>query len=77
MEGFEYDVLLGSKRKMSEIQYILIENQFGKHYKKNYEIVKKFLFKNNYKILKNFFHPLYIIKILSLKKNFVNKSKKY
>ena len=58
VEGFEYDVLLGCKRKMNEIQYILIENQFGNHYKKkNYEIIKKFLFKNNYKILKKFLSP--------------------
>ena len=71
VEGFEYDVLLGSKRKMSEIQYILIENQFGKHYKKkNYEIVKKFLFKNNYKILKKFLSPTLHYQDIIFKKEF-------
>ena len=33
VEGFEYNVLKGSKNKMREIKYILIENQFGNLYK--------------------------------------------
>ena len=71
VEGFEYDVLLGCKRKMKEIQYILIENQFGKHYKKkNYEVIKKLLFKNNYKIQKKFLSPTLHYQDIIFKKEF-------
>ena len=32
VEGFEYNVLQGSKSKIGEINYILIENQFGNQF---------------------------------------------
>ena len=58
VEGFEYNVLKGSRKKMREIPYIIIENQFGKHYKNNnYDIVERYLYKNNYSILKKFLSP--------------------
>lgn len=71
VEGFEYNVLKGCREKMREIPYILIENQFGGHYKNNnYEIVKKYLYKNNYKILKKFLSPtLHYQDIVFKKKN--------
>jgi len=51
-------VLLGSKKKMKQIDYILIENLFGNHYKKqNFQTLKKYLIKNDYKILKKFISP--------------------
>ena len=62
VEGFEINVLKGSKKKIaSEVDYILIENQFVNLYtrsssKKNHEL----LIKNNFEIYKNFIHPLMI-----------------
>ena len=62
VEGFEINVLKGSKKKIvDEIDYILIENQFVNLYKKTSS--KKnhdFLIKNNFEIYKNFIHPLMI-----------------
>ena len=58
VEGFEYNVLKGSKNKMREIKYILIENQFGNLYKnKSFKEIKKYLYKNNFNILKKFTSP--------------------
>ena len=58
VEGFEYNVLKGSKNKMKDIKYILIENQFGNLYKnKSFEEIKKYLYKNNFNVLKKFTSP--------------------
>ena len=32
-EGYEFNVLKGTQKKISEIKYVLIENQFNKMYK--------------------------------------------
>tara|TARA_B100000795_G_scaffold206149_1_gene159675 strand:- start:1595 stop:2296 length:702 start_codon:yes stop_codon:yes gene_type:complete len=72
VEGFEINVLKGSKQKIAnEIDYILIENQFVDLYKntsskKNHE----FLIKNNFEICKNFIHPLMIFSDCLYKKKF-------
>ena len=62
VEGFEINVLMGGVKKISsEIDYILIENQFANLYKKSSS--KKnhtFLIKNNFEIHKNFIHPFMI-----------------
>ncbi len=58
VEGFEMNVIKGSRRKLKEIPYILLENQFGNHYQNNnfYEI-EEFLDKEKFKILKKFIFP--------------------
>ena len=44
VEGFEMNVIKGSKIKLKEIPYILIENQFGNHYKNsNFNDIKDVL----------------------------------
>ena len=44
VEGFEMNVIKGSKIKLKEIPYILIENQFGNHYKNsNFENLTLFI----------------------------------
>ncbi len=58
VEGFEMNVIEGSQMKLKEIPFILLENQFGNHYKNNnFEDIIKFLLKQNFKICKKFIFP--------------------
>ena len=58
VEGFEMNVIEGSQMKLKEIPFILLENQFGNHYKNNnFEDIIKFLLKQNFKICKKFVFP--------------------
>ena len=57
VEGYEYNVLLGSKKKIGEIPYILVENHIYSQYKNNFQKVKNILLKNNFEIIKNFYFP--------------------
>ena len=44
--------------KLKEIPFVLLENQFGNHYKNNnFDDVKVLLLKQNFKILKKFVFP--------------------
>ena len=55
VEGFEMNVIKGSKVKLKEIPYIIIENQFGNHYKNNnFNDIKDVLIKYNFVVLKRF-----------------------
>jgi len=57
-EGYEYNVLKGSKSKIGEINYILIENQFGNLYEnKSFNEIKSYLYKKKFKVLKKFVFP--------------------
>ena len=57
-EGYELHVLKGSERKIKEVKYILIENQFSKMYKDvNFKDCHDFLKKKNFKLLKKFRFP--------------------
>tara|TARA_A100001011_G_C13674116_1_gene580845 strand:- start:167 stop:538 length:372 start_codon:yes stop_codon:yes gene_type:complete len=58
VEGFEYNVLEGSKNKIGEVNYILIENQFGNLYEnKSFNEIKNYLYKKRFKVLKKFIFP--------------------
>ena len=57
VEGYEHQVLQGSKKKIKEIDYILIEQQFFDQYKNSFPQVRDFLFKNNFIIVENFYFP--------------------
>ena len=58
VEGYEINVLKGAKKKLKEVSFVLIEHQFGNHYKNsNFGLVDKYLKKNNFKVLKNFYFP--------------------
>ena len=58
VEGFEMNVIEGSKTKLKEIPYILLENQFGNHYKNNnFNDIKRFLSGQNFIICKKFLFP--------------------
>jgi len=58
VEGFEKNVIEGSKMKLKEIPFILLENQFGNHYKNNdFEDIIKLLLEQNFKIYKKFIFP--------------------
>ena len=58
VEGFEMNVVKGSQMKLKEIPYILIENQFGNHYKNNnFNDIKDVLIKYNFVVLKRFIFP--------------------
>ena len=50
-------MLKGSKKKIKEVKYILIEDQYFKQYKNDFNKVKEFLKKNNFEILKIFNFP--------------------
>ena len=57
VEGYELSVLKGSKKKIKDVKYILIEHQFFNQYKSDFNKVKKLLYKNNFKIIKSFIFP--------------------
>ena len=58
VEGFEINVIKGSQIKLKEIPFILLENQFGNHYKNNnFNDIIKLLSKENFKIHKKFVFP--------------------
>ena len=58
VEGFEMNVIQGSQTKLKEIPFLLLENQFGNHYKNNdFKDIKDFLLKQNFVILKKFVFP--------------------
>ena len=58
VEGFEKNVIEGSKMKLKEIPFVLLENQFGNHYKNNnFKEIIELLSKQNYKICKKFIFP--------------------
>lgn len=59
VEGFEYNVLLGSKKSLQKIGYIIIEKQFSNLHKGyNFESCHNFLLKNQFKLVKKFRFPL-------------------
>jgi len=61
VEGFEINVLKGAKKIISKFNYILIENQFVDLYKNKSSLTSHgFLVENNFKVYKNFCHPLLI-----------------
>ena len=58
VEGFEMNVIEGSQMKLKEIPFILLENQFGNHYKNNnFKDIINFLSKQNFEIYKKFIFP--------------------
>ena len=58
VEGFEKNVIEGSKMKLKEIPFVLLENQFGNHYKNNnFKEIIELLSKQNFKICKKFIFP--------------------
>ncbi len=58
VEGFEINVLEGSQMKLKEIPFVLLENQFGNHYKNNsFKDITNVLSKQNFKICKKFIFP--------------------
>ena len=58
VEGFEMNVIEGSQMKLKEIPYILLENQFGNHYKNNnFNDIRRFLSEQNFIICKKFLFP--------------------
>ena len=67
VEGYEYKVLVGAQKKINQLTYILVENQFFNQYK-NYGNVKKFLLKNNFEVVKNFYFPTFHYKDVLYKK---------
>ena len=67
VEGYEYKVLVGAQKKINQLTYILVENQFFNQYK-NYGNIKNFLLKNNFEIVKNFYFPTFHYKDVLYKK---------
>ena len=58
VEGFEINVIEGSQMKLKEIPFVLLENQFGNHYKNNnFKDIIKLLSKQNFEICKKFVFP--------------------
>ena len=59
VEGFEMNVIEGSQKKLKEIPFILLENQFGNHYiNNNFKDIINVLSKQNFEIYKKFTFPL-------------------
>ena len=58
VEGFEMNVIKGSQTKLREISFIMLENQFGNHFKNNsFKDITKFLSERNFMICKKFLFP--------------------
>ena len=58
VEGFEMNVIKGSQMELKEIPFILLENQFGNHYKNNnFNDIRGFLSERNFMICKKFIFP--------------------
>ena len=58
VEGFEMNVIEGSQMKLKEIPFVLLENQFGNHYKNNnFKDIINTLSKQNFEIYKKFTFP--------------------
>jgi len=58
IEGYEYMLLLGSKKIIKNIHYIIIEVQKNNMYKNySHEKIERFLKKNNFYLLKKFDFP--------------------
>ena len=58
VEGFEMNVIKGSQMKLGEISFIMLENQFGNHFKNNsFKDITKFLSEQNFMICKKFLFP--------------------
>ena len=67
VEGFEINVIKGSQMKLKEISFILLENQFGNHFKNNnFKDIIKLLSEQNFRICKKFIFPRFIIRIYCL-----------
>ena len=57
-EGYEYQVLQGSSAKITEVKYVLIENQYSQMYNNvNFQDCHNFLLEKNFKLLKKFIFP--------------------
>lgn len=57
-EGYELHVLNGSNKKINEVKFVLIENQFSNMYKNvNFKDCHDFLVKKNFRLLKRFRFP--------------------
>ncbi len=70
VEGFEINVIKGSQIKLKEIPFILLENQFGNHYKNNnFNDIIKLLSENNFTIYKKFVFPTMHYQDVLFKKN--------
>ena len=73
VEGYEINVLKGAKKKLKEVSFVLIEQQFGNHYKNsNFASVDKYLKNNNFRVLKNFYYPTLHFKDILYKKKQTN-----
>ena len=58
VEGYEMNVIKGSQMKLKEIPYIIMENQFGNHYKdNNFNEIKNFLLTFDFIVYKKFIFP--------------------
>ena len=58
VEGFEMNVIKGSRMKLKEIPFILLENQFGNHFKNNnFNDIITFLSGQKFVICKKFLFP--------------------
>ena len=69
VEGFEMNVIEGSQMKLKEIPFILLENQFGNHYKNNnFKDIINYFQNKILKFTKNLFFQHCIIKMYCLKR---------
>jgi FkbM family methyltransferase len=72
VEGSEYNVLLGAKKILTKVDYIIIEKQFFNLYRTNsYKLSHKYLNKIGFKILQKITFPtLHYQDILYINKNY-------
>ena len=58
VEGYEMNVIKGSLEKLKEIPFVLLENQFGNHYKNNnFNEIENILLQEKFSVLKKFLFP--------------------
>ena len=67
--AFQHNNVFSSK-KLKEVSFVLIEHQFGNHYKNvNFALVDKYLKDNNFRVIKDFYFPTLHYKDILYKKN--------
>ena len=70
VEGFEANVIEGSRNKLNEVLFIIVENQFGNHYKnRDFNSIKKILTNTGFSICKKFNFPTMHYQDVLFKKN--------
>lgn len=69
VEGYEYNVLKGASKKIKDVKYILIENQFSNQYQNDFGKIRYILEKKKFRLIKSFYFPSFHYRDMLFKNN--------